>query len=1028
MQQIVFSLHGGKLMKNKIRKAIALCTALTILCHTMVPLKANAVQTPSVISSIEALPYDVAYQVVSIGAEIADIFLPETLLAQRHEATTTHTDEPHSLAHDNTPLIPQEAGDDPLPLAPEASEHQGDPDATMPDHDEIGSEQDKLHESISPSETNDIEAGDTVLESSLGDSQGAAEEHEGDEAISNAPSQAEAPSLPQTPQSAAPYLDVPDSDAFGRVDTKEHTQETAIPIHWEANDPFSSAEEAVFVFTPILPSEYMLAAGVLLPSITVYVQAQQTALRVTRDFSGDEPVETSLSIGDKFISDDVVYCIITLPEEDLPGTVQIGDGVNPAIPDDCHGKGFYSTTVAHEDMQFTIVAVADRAFADRTTLSYVHLPTSVLHVGQYAFAGSFRLTGVYFADYLESIGEGAFDGCDWDLRINFAGVIPPSIPDGLWLNHSRKLSINVNEQAYDTYVKEFSPHCNEEATFSPFGTLHVITESQETEPAPLYAGVITYEDSELTYIYFPAGTALNALVLQNMAEQLSDAFAPLISWYITNADPEYQEEADLEYREVFLYRLNTAEVAILSADQLDDGTNWFDHEEVASSFFEDFTLIESDNISISSITDAQYPLLWMEYSNNRDVHFIDIEGELTAVASQLRNFAVYDVCAVTLAGMAEEVEPLYALTLDAYPRGVGCVAGASRLEAHAGNNVRLTVQAGEGYRFKEWYTLPAGVSIVKGKLAMPAHDVTVVAIFERVPVQPEITHIVANAHQLSHEGGPVELQLSGNMLDGVDIVVRAFNAQNGTAIVAQRRGAGAVQFEIPKNTQEDQDSVYVVRASVDQGKTWSDVSEVLLVQRAPSTVLEGEGLVGNEGKTPPECGGEDEDPNLGDEGTNPNPDDGEEIPPGSGETDKQPENGNSGNEGQPKPPAGGGSYAGYYGGGGSTSAVKQKPAQPKGWTQTEEGTWEYYNPTDGKAVTGKQTIAGKKYMFSPEGVRQEGWVKDNGKTYYCGDDGVLCTGLVRIDGTLYYFTAEGTLLQGFTRLMQNIDKVYHMKW
>ena len=994
-------------MKNTTRKAITLCIALAILCHTIVPLKADADRTPLLISSVEALPYDVACQYVPIGVGIAEVFLPDYLYAVWHDVATAETDEQSNLDQANNPENPKDEEDTPDTRAPETSELSDKSDGSM----------------------------------------------------------------------------------------------QAIPVHWVPDSPFSGEEEAVFVFTPSLPSNYAPADGIMLPTITVYVQIPEITFRAMPESEEDDSEGQPLNLGDTFISDDVVYSILSLPESGVPGTVQIGDGINPALPEDCHGKGFYSSMVSYEGKEFNIVAVADRAFAGLYFLSYVHLPTSVLHVGKYAFAGSFRLSGAYFGADLQSIGEGAFDGCDWDLRLNFVGLIPPVIPGGLWLNHSRRLSINVNEHAYDAYIEAFSPHCNDEAMYSPYGAMRVITESLETEPTPLYAGVVTYEDSELIYLYFPVETALNLLVLQNMAEQLSGDFAPLVSWYIDNAYPAYETEADLENREVFLYRLNDTAIAMLSVEQLENGTEWFDHEQVAASFFEDFKLASSDPIYISEIVDAQYPLLWMEHGNSKDVHFIDIEGEMTPVASQLRIFAVYDVEAFRLVGKEKEIEPLYALNLDVYPRDAGCVAEASSLEAHAGSSVQVAYQAGEGYRFKEWYALPVEVPIKDNVFNMPAHDITLVAIFEPIVFQPVVLEIVSDMKLLSCEGGISSLVVSGNDSSDVPLLVRAFDGDNNTSISAERHGFGQVNLTFPANGSTSSDKQYVVRASLDGGSTWSNAHETIVVERAPEGNVDdaipnpddnttppdkgdgtpptdgdkgdgtpptdgdkGDGTPPTDGDkgdgTPPTDGdkGDGTPPTDGDKGDGTPPTDGDngeappdgdgngQFPPGTedgGDTkpgdggDSSPTDGDNGegspDEEQETPP--GNSNQGNSnengGNGGSFSAyIAPRPIPPKllsGWLQNADGDWVYHNPANGKASIGWQNIEGKLYFFSPKGICQTGWISDGGKSYYGAENGELLTGLARVEGVSFYFTPKGTLVQVFARIMQNMEKAYRLK-
>ncbi len=85
-----------------------------------------------------------------------------------------------------------------------------------------------------------------------------------------------------------------------------------------------------------------------------------------------------------------------------------------------------------------------------------------------------------------------------------------------------------------------------------------------------------------------------------------------------------------------------------------------------------------------------------------------------------------------------------------------------------------------------------------------------------------------------------------------------------------------------------------------------------------------------------------------------------------------------------------------------------------GW-QTVDGKKYYFGPADGKMRTGLQTISGKKYYLGTDGAMQTSGAKVNGK-YYCFDaNGVQTTGKgwKTVSGKKYYFNNDGTIKVGW---------------
>ena len=69
------------------------------------------------------------------------------------------------------------------------------------------------------------------------------------------------------------------------------------------------------------------------------------------------------------------------------------------------------TKITSVAMPNTLVSIEDYAFLGCTGLSKVIIPDSVVHIGAYAFAGCINLTDITFSQSLASIGSGAFLGC-----------------------------------------------------------------------------------------------------------------------------------------------------------------------------------------------------------------------------------------------------------------------------------------------------------------------------------------------------------------------------------------------------------------------------------------------------------------------------------------------------------------------------------------------------------------------------------------------------------------------------------------
>ncbi len=69
---------------------------------------------------------------------------------------------------------------------------------------------------------------------------------------------------------------------------------------------------------------------------------------------------------------------------------------------------------------YSVVAIADNAFTDRSDITHIVIPESVTKIGDFAFAGCSGLTSISISTNVVSIGHSAFKGC-----VNISSIIIP---------------------------------------------------------------------------------------------------------------------------------------------------------------------------------------------------------------------------------------------------------------------------------------------------------------------------------------------------------------------------------------------------------------------------------------------------------------------------------------------------------------------------------------------------------------------------------------------------------------------------
>ncbi|MBC8560258.1 InlB B-repeat-containing protein [Fumia xinanensis] len=107
----------------------------------------------------------------------------------------------------------------------------------------------------------------------------------------------------------------------------------------------------------------------------------------------------------------------------------------------------------------------------------------------------------------------------------------------------------------------------------------------------------------------------------------------------------------------------------------------------------------------------------------------------------------------------------------------------------------------------------------------------------------------------------------------------------------------------------------------------------------------------------------------------------------------------------------GGSIGGGSSGGGSSKPSKPvKPTEPT-WEEVD-GVWKLKG-TDGEYLTGWQKVDSKWYYLGTDGVRATGWQKVDNKWYYLKSDGVMATGWLKLGNIWYYLNAGGVMQTGW---------------
>ena len=148
------------------------------------------------------------------------------------------------------------------------------------------------------------------------------------------------------------------------------------------------------------------------------------------------PVTAFAVEGDIFTADIIVggnpvsctFMVITEPDGEKPGTVQIGNGSNRVIEEDLSGTLEIPNQVTNSanSQKYNVTAIGDYAFRDCSKLTgSLTIPSGVTTIGATAFYGCSGFNGTLtIPDGVTSIGAYAFHGCS-----GFKGTL--TIPDSV---------------------------------------------------------------------------------------------------------------------------------------------------------------------------------------------------------------------------------------------------------------------------------------------------------------------------------------------------------------------------------------------------------------------------------------------------------------------------------------------------------------------------------------------------------------------------------------------------------------------
>ena len=104
----------------------------------------------------------------------------------------------------------------------------------------------------------------------------------------------------------------------------------------------------------------------------------------------------------------------------------IGTGYNACIPQYAEGKMHIPSTLTHNNITYTVTAIAPVAFRFCTKLTEVEIDEGVTTIGNYAFVGCLDMEAISLPSTVTQIGGGAFCKLPNLVAMKCAATTPPT--------------------------------------------------------------------------------------------------------------------------------------------------------------------------------------------------------------------------------------------------------------------------------------------------------------------------------------------------------------------------------------------------------------------------------------------------------------------------------------------------------------------------------------------------------------------------------------------------------------------------
>ena len=165
----------------------------------------------------------------------------------------------------------------------------------------------------------------------------------------------------------------------------------------------------------------------------------------------------------------------------------IGTGYNACIPQYAEGKMHIPSTVTHNNITYTVTAIAPVAFRFCTRLTEVEIDEGVTTIGNYAFVGCLDMEAISLPSTVTQIGGGAFCKLPNLVAMKCAATMPPTWKwydvfqvDGSTNGRHEDLKLYVptgSESVYQTAKNDYSWTCMNTST-TPYTWNKTETRSQ----------------------------------------------------------------------------------------------------------------------------------------------------------------------------------------------------------------------------------------------------------------------------------------------------------------------------------------------------------------------------------------------------------------------------------------------------------------------------------------------------------------------------------------------------------------------